>query len=105
MRGFVLRLITPRPDFPATMTADERATMVEHSSYWTAMAEQGHVLGFGPVDDPVRPYGIAIVLAEDDEEAERLRAGDPALASPHGFRSELAPMLALVTPDARYDAR
>ena len=105
MKGFVLRLLAPRPDFPFTMTEDERATMSEHVAYWSVQAEQGHVLAFGPVADPAGPYGIAIVLAEDDEEAERIRDGDPALTSPHGFRSELAPMLALVTPEARYDGR
>jgi hypothetical protein len=105
MKGFVLRILTPRPDFVATMTDDERATMAEHARYWAELAVQGHVLAFGPVDDPDGPYGIAIVLAADQEEAERLRDGDPALASAHGFRTELAPMLVLVTPEARYDAR
>ncbi len=103
MKGFVLRLLPPRPDFAFTMTDGERATMAEHANYWTGLAEAGNVLAFGPVGDPDGPYGIAIVLAEDREDAERFRDEDPALASSHGFRSELAPMLALVTPEARYD--
>lgn len=53
---------------------------------------------------PREAYGIAIFLAEGQEEAERVRDADPALSSPHGFGSEIMPMLSLVTPDARYDA-
>ena len=104
MQGFVLRLLAPRPDFATTMTDDERATMSEHVAYWTGQAEEGHVLAFGPVADPAGLYGIAIVLAEDGEEAERIRDGDPALTSPHGFRTELTPMVVLVTPEGRHDA-
>ncbi len=104
MRGFVLSLLPPRPDFAVTMTDAERSTMERHVHYWSALAADGKVLAFGPVADPAGPYGIAIVLAETLEEAESIRTGDPALASPHGFRTDLAPMPALVTPEGRYDA-
>lgn len=86
------------------MSGDERATMVEHLAYWTALAEQGQVLAFGPVNDPNGPHGIGIVLAEDIKAAEALRDGDPAMASPHGFRTEIAPMLQFVTPAGRFGA-
>jgi YCII-related domain len=85
------------------MTPAERATMDEHAHYWSDLATQGRALAFGPVADPQGPYGIAIVLAEDVAAAEAIRDRDPALTSPHGFRSELSPMLALVTPEGRYD--
>jgi uncharacterized protein len=104
MKGFVLRLLPPRPDFAFTMTEDERAAMAEHARYWSGLAAQGQVLAFGPVADPDGPYGIAIVLAGDPGTAEAMRDGDPILSFAEGFRSELAPMLALVTPDGRYDA-
>ncbi len=104
MQGFVFRLIPPRADFMSSMTGGERATMIEHAEYWSGLAQQGHVLAFGPVDDPVWPYGIGIVLADDRAAAERLMADDPAPASPHGFRTELAPMVRLVTPSAHFDA-
>jgi uncharacterized protein YciI len=102
MRGFVFRLIPPREDFMASMTDAERSTMVEHAQHWSRVAEQGSVVAFGPVDDPAWPYGIGIVLAEDRAAAEALMAGDPAPASPHGFRTELSPMVRLVTPTAQY---
>ncbi len=104
MRGFVLRLLPPRDDFALTMTEGERATMDEHVRYWSALAADGKALAFGPVADPRGPYGIAIVLAEDVAAAEALRDGDPAPVSAHGFRTELFPMPALVTPEGRYDA-
>jgi uncharacterized protein len=104
MMGFVFRLIPPRPEFALDMSPDERATMLEHVGYWAALAEQGRVVAFGPVNDPSGPYGIGIILADSQLDAERLRDGDPALRSSHGFRAELAPMLRLVTPNGTYDA-
>ena len=104
MMGFVFRLIPPRPEFAFDMSADERATMMEHVGYWAALAEQGKAVAFGPVNDPNGPYGIGIILAASQSDAERLRDDDPALRSSHGFRAELAPMLRLVTPNGTYDA-
>jgi uncharacterized protein len=104
MMGFVFRLIPPRPSFAFDMTPDERATMTEHAAYWSALSAQGTALAYGPVNDPAGGYGIAIFLADGPEEAELLRAGDPVLASPHGIRAEVAPMLRLLTPDAVYDS-
>jgi hypothetical protein len=103
MKGFVFRLVPPRPDFAFTMSDEERATMASHVRYWSGLAEQGKVLAFGPVDDPSGAYGIGIVLAEDHGEAVVLRDGDPALLSSHGFHTEIAPMLSLVTPTRRFD--
>ena len=102
--GFLFRLIPPRPSFPLDMSSGERATMVEHGEYWSSLAEQGLVLAFGPVGDPRGAYGIGIVLAEGRTEAEALRDRDPAIKSPYGFTTEIAPMLRLVTPDRTYDA-
>jgi uncharacterized protein YciI len=104
MMGFVFRLIPPRPSFPFDMTPEERATMIEHVVYWSDLAKQGTVLAFGPVDDPEGPYGIGIIIGESRVEAEAIRDNDPAIRSPHGFRTEIAPMLRLVTPTQLYDA-
>lgn len=103
LKGLVFRLIPPRPDFALSMSDEQRATMFEHVAYWSGPTEQGAVLAFGPVDDVSGPYGIGIVLTEDLEAAKALRDGDPALASPHGFRSEISPMPRLVTRTALFD--
>jgi uncharacterized protein YndB with AHSA1/START domain len=103
LMGFVFRLIPPRPDFASTMSDEERTTMIEHFGYWSGLVQQGKALAFGPVDDPDGRYGIGIVLAENVGAAEALRDGDPVLISRHGFRTEIAPMSALVTPSGRFD--
>jgi hypothetical protein len=104
VKGFVFRLIPPRSDFAFSMTDDERTIMLAHVAYWSRLAEHGYALAFGPVDDPNGPYGIGIVLAEDMDAAAALRDDDPALLASHGFRTEIAPMLSVVTPTGRYDA-
>jgi uncharacterized protein YciI len=104
MKGFVFRLIPPRADFPFTMTEGERATMHRHGAYWSNLIAEGTAVAFGPVSDPEGPYGIGIILVEDMKAAEHVRDGDPAHTSPHGFRTEISPMLSLVTPAGRFDA-
>ncbi len=103
MPGYVFRLIPPRPSFSSDMSAAERAVMIEHVAYWTRLARSGQVLAFGPVADPAGPYGIGIIVADDLAAAEALRDGDPAIQSGHGFRTEIAPMPRLVTPDGELD--
>ena len=102
--GFVFRLIPPRASFQLDMSPEERATMVEHVAYWSALAHQGTVLAFGPVDDPEGPYGIGIIIAESRGQAEQIRDDDPAVRSPHGFRAELAPMLRVITRTDAFSA-
>jgi uncharacterized protein YciI len=103
MIGYVFRLVPPRADVPTTMSQAELETMMAHVAYWTELMDQGKVVAFGPVDDE-DPYGIGIITVDDVAEAEALRANDPALLSPHGFRCELTPMARLVTPDGVFDA-
>jgi uncharacterized protein YciI len=104
MPGYVFRLIPPRPDFASTMSEDERGVMDAHFAYWGELLARGQVIAIGPVADPNGPYGIGIVLAPDMTGAEVIRDGDPAMRSPFGFRTEVAPMLRLVTPSGAYDA-
>ena len=104
MPGFVFRLLPPRTTFRVDMTPIEREVMGEHAAYWRELAAKGQVLAFGPVDDPVEPYEIGIVVVDDLAEAEALRDADPALRSGRGFRTEIAPMAVLVTPDAVHAA-
>ena len=103
MRGYVFRMLPPRPTFAFDMSEDERATMTEHVAYWSRLTEQGRVLAFGPVADPSGPYGIGIVLATDDEEMAALRDGDPARSRPTDCTPRSRPVLRLVTPDQIYE--
>jgi hypothetical protein len=86
------------------MSSEERAVMDSNFGYWGELLASGQVIAIGPVADPHGPYGIGIVLAADLAEAEGIRDGDPAMRSPFGFRTEIAPMLRLVTQSGAYDA-
>lgn len=102
VQPYLFKLIPPRPDFPFTMSDEERAVMLDHVGYWSGLAASGAALAFGPVADPTGGYGVGVVLAEDDAATERLRDDDPAMRSERGFRTEILPMLRLVTPDREY---
>lgn len=101
MQGFVFRLVPPRPTFTMDMTDEERAAMAEHGAYWRDLMARGNVLAFGPVADPAGPYGLGVVIADDVAAAEVLRDGDPAVRKV-GMRTEIAPMIQLVTPGGDY---
>jgi hypothetical protein len=103
MQPFFFKLIPQRPDFAFTMSDDERNTMLEHVRYWGERTRAGETIAYGPVNDPGGGYGIGIVVVADEAAAQHLRDGDPAMRSSHGFRTEIAPMLGLVTPTATYD--
>lgn len=101
MQGFVFRLIPPRPTFQSDMTDAERAAMARHGAYWRERMAEGKVVAFGPVADPAGAYGLGVVLAEDMAAAEAIRDDDPAVTE-LGMRTEIAPMLALVTAGGVY---
>jgi uncharacterized protein YciI len=71
----------PRPDFPTTMTETEAAVMREHVAYWQTLADKGTAVVFGPVADPAGAWGVAIVEAETEDEADAIRAADPVVTS------------------------
>jgi len=95
MRYYLYKLIPPRPSFAADMTDTEGAIMTDHIAYWTRQRDLGFAVGFGPVADPAGSWGVAIVEAETDDAAQRLRANDPAVSS--GLATaEIYPMPAAV---------
>jgi uncharacterized protein YciI len=96
-RHFLCRLIPPRPDFAATMTAEERSVMQNHAAYWIQNLERGRAIVFGPVADPKGDWGVGIVDAADLAAVEALRDADPAILSGRGFRYEILPMPRLIT--------
>ena len=95
-RYFVCKLITPRADFMETMSETEGAVLGAHVAYWTGMLGQKKALLFGPVGDPAGAWGLGIVTAADDKEAEALAKADPAITSGLGFDYRVMPMLRTV---------
>ena len=96
-RYFLCRLLPPRPDFAATMSADERVVMQNHVAYWIGKLQRGEAIVFGPVADPAGDWGVGIIAAADETAVNALRDADPAVLSGRGFRYEILPMPRLIT--------
>jgi uncharacterized protein YciI len=79
MAQFLLRLIGPRPTFPADITPAEAALMKAHAAYWFPLVEKGTCMVFGPVLDPAGAWGLAIVETETVGEARQLMEKDPSV--------------------------
>jgi uncharacterized protein YciI len=90
--SFFCKLVSPRPTFQADMSEAERAAMMEHVAYWTALTRKGIAVVFGPVADPAGSYGIAVVEAPDVGEVEAIRDDDPAIRAGIGLGYEIHPM-------------
>jgi hypothetical protein len=81
MSWFLYRLLPPRPDFAATMSDDEQATMGRHSQYWTEHLRDGRAMIFTPVADPAGVWGMAIVQGQTADDVAALGLADPAVTS------------------------
>jgi hypothetical protein len=99
MKYFFVKLGPPRPDFAQSMTDEERAVMGGHQAYWRSLLAKGWVAAYGPVADPAGSYGAGFWMLPEDQDPGDLAGQDPAILSGRGFRYEIQPMLALVTPD------
>jgi uncharacterized protein YciI len=70
----------PRATFVADMRDDERELMSEHFAYLQALLREGKLLLAGP--SPAEPaFGIAVLVAEDEDEAWALVRADPSVAA------------------------
>jgi hypothetical protein len=76
---FLYRLIPPRPTFDRDMS--EAAIMGRHAAYWQGQTEQGTAIVFGSVADPAGAWGLAVVVAESEQDVRVLGLGDPAVTS------------------------
>lgn len=77
---YVLKLNPPRPDFPMTMTDDERKIMIQHINFWKPFLDDGSMLIMGPVMDPEGMYGLGIVAVDNEEQVKEFIRNDPASA-------------------------
>jgi uncharacterized protein YciI len=91
---FLVKLLAPRPGFPATMTDEDRRVMQEHGAYLKGYVDKGTVIVMGPVLDPAGAWGVAILEVNTVDEVSAILAQDPTILSGLGFRYEVYPMLA-----------
>ena len=75
------------------MTGEENGIMQQHVAYWMKYMQEGKILVFGPVIDPLAVYGIGIAVVESKEELDELLDKDPASKL---NRYEYHPMKAVV---------
>ncbi len=80
-KHFYVRLLPPRATFAADMTEGERSHMREHVAYFAGLFQQGKVLIFGPVMDPAYGFGMAVLEANDMNEARGWLENDPTVRS------------------------
>jgi hypothetical protein len=101
MPGFLFKLLGPPGMSPTNMTDEQRQIMGQHAGYWQGMLEAGNAVAYGPVDDGAAGFGVGIVRADDAHHAQSLADDDPAILAEAGFRTEISPMLVLVTAAGR----
>ena len=96
MKYYFLKLIPPRTDFMATMSAQERGLMRAHQVHWHGFLEKGWAIAYGPVAHIAGGFGAGFWALPDDQPPEALTAQDPVMKADVGFRYEISPMPALV---------
>jgi uncharacterized protein len=79
MKSWLIRIIPPRPTFDKDSTPAEDALMDQHFAYWKDLNDKGVCIFGGPVLDPKGVYGIIVVRAATEDEANALAAGDPSV--------------------------
>ena len=79
MKSWLIRIIPPRPTFDKDSTPAEDALMEQHFAYWKDLNDKGVCIFGGPVLDPKGVYGIIVVRATTEGEANALATGDPSV--------------------------
>ena len=88
---FFLKLIPPRRTFPSDMTEQESQLMTAHAAYWAGLFKAGKVLIIGPVMDPKGAWGMGVIEAASQAEAQQMAENDPSVKA--GLNKvELSPM-------------
>jgi uncharacterized protein YciI len=92
MPYFHLTLKGPRPTFAFDMTEDEKQLMQRHIAYWMELIAARTAVVFGPVLDPKGPWGMGILEAADEVDAQRIIDKDPVMQAGIGFNIRISPM-------------
>jgi hypothetical protein len=79
--AFLYRLQPPHPAFGQDMSAEEAEVMQRHVAYWQDLLSRDVALAFGPVLDPVDPWGLGLLELDDEQAARMIGERDPAVES------------------------
>ncbi|TKK70167.1 hypothetical protein FC093_05305 [Ilyomonas limi] len=91
MPHFMFKLIAPRTTFAMDMNEEEKKLMQQHAIFWNDLLANGTALIYGPVLDPKGAYGLAIIEAAGESDAQAICTKDPTIqAKLHTY--ELHPM-------------
>ena len=71
--------------------------MDQHFAYWKDLNDKGVCIFGGPVLDPKGVYGIIVVRATTEDEANALAAGDPGVKAGLN-KNEVAQMVVAFVP-------
>jgi uncharacterized protein YciI len=75
---FIMIYRPPRPTFPGDATAEESSAVERHFEYLKSLHAQERLIIAGRTEDAT--MGIAVFLAKDEAEAQRIMADDPAVS-------------------------
>ena len=95
---FFMRLIPNRPNFAASMTAEEQSVMRAHVEFLQGQLAAGKLVAAGPVIDPSGVFGMCVVEAESIDEVRSTFERDPAKAI---GRYDIFPMASAIVRPAR----
>jgi uncharacterized protein YciI len=80
MAEWIYFIHTPRDDFAATMTVEERRVWGEHSERLQRLLDDGTLVMAGPTLGRIN-MGVAVIEAPDEPSARRIMEDDPTVSS------------------------
>ena len=78
-RSWLISIVPPRPTFADDASPAEQSLMEQHFVYWKSLNEKGVCLFGGPVLDKRGAYGVIVVHAATQQEAQALGEADPSV--------------------------
>jgi uncharacterized protein YciI len=81
MQTFFVRIHPARANFLSSIGESERDVMGQHAEYWRGELAKHRLIIAGPV--PIEPgtFGVLILRAAGEKEAERMVQQDPSVAA------------------------
>lgn len=76
---YFYKMYPPRPTFHLDQNQHEMKIMQQHMQYWKEQKKMDRAIIYGPVFDPNGVYGMAIITAIDEEDAEKIAQNDLAI--------------------------